>query len=134
MSFMSMFLYSFNTTQAGWIFMWVILGAGVFGLAIALERFFFLTTRSAFRIELFVKEIIGNIQNNDLTSAQRTVDKAGKMALAQVFRAALREAGAGAERIRNAGPPAISSVPPPRTFPGTFQAGRAAQIPEFGGE
>ena len=100
MSFMSMFLYSFNTTQAGWIFMWVILGAGVFGVAIALERFFFLTSRGAFRIDLFVKDIIGNIQNNDLTAAQRMVDKAGKMALAQVFKSALNEAGSGADQKR----------------------------------
>lgn len=102
MSFMAMFLYSFNPTQAGWIFMWVILGTGVFGMAVALERFFFLTSRSAFRIDLFVKDIIGNIQNDDLTAAQRMVDKAGKMALAQVLRSAVREANSGAERIRNA--------------------------------
>ncbi|MBN1575449.1 MAG: MotA/TolQ/ExbB proton channel family protein, partial [Chitinispirillaceae bacterium] len=102
MSFMSMFLYSFNTSQAGWAFMWIILAAGVFGVAIVLERLFFLTSRSAFRVDLFVKDIVANIQNNDIAAAQRMADKAGKMALAQVFTSALREAGAGAERIRNA--------------------------------
>lgn len=102
MSFISMFIYSFNPTQAGWIFMWIILATGVFGLAIAIERFFFLTSRSAFRIDLFVKDVIGNIQNNDFTAAQRMVDKAGKMALAQIFKSALREANSGADRIRNA--------------------------------
>ncbi len=102
MSFMSMFLYSFNPTQPGWIFMWIILGAGVFGLAIALERFFFLTARSAFRVDLFVKDVISNIRNNDFTAAQRMVEKAGRTALGQVFKAAINEADAGAERIRNA--------------------------------
>lgn len=102
MSFLSMFLYSFNTSQAGWIFMWVILGAGVFGLAISLERLIFLTSRGTFRVELFVKDVIGNIQKSDVAAAQRIVEKSGKMALGQVFKAALQEAGSGAERIRNA--------------------------------
>lgn len=101
MSFLSMFLYSFNTTQAGWTFMWVILGVGVFGIAIAIERFFFLTSRSAFKVDLFVKDIIKNVQNNEIPAAQRIVEKAGKMALAQVFKPVLQEASAGAERIRN---------------------------------
>ena len=101
MSFLSMFLYSFNPSQAGFIFMWVILTAAVFGLAVALERMIFLTSRSAFRVKLFVKDVIANVQNNDVTAAERIVDKAGKMALAQVFKAALKESGSGAERIRN---------------------------------
>lgn len=101
MSFLSMFLYSFNTSQAGWIFMWVILGAGVFGLAICFERFFFLTSRSAFKADLFVNDVLKSVQNNDVTSAQKIVEKAGNMALAQVFKPALEEASSGAERIRN---------------------------------
>ncbi|HON11813.1 MAG TPA: hypothetical protein PLE24_13180, partial [Chitinispirillaceae bacterium] len=64
MSFLSMFLYSFNTSQAGWIFMWVILATGVFGIAIAIERFFFLMGRSGFRVEAWVKEVIGFIQKD----------------------------------------------------------------------
>jgi len=101
MSFLSMFLYSFNTSQAGWIFMWVILAAGVFALAISFERFIFLTSRSAFKAGLFVNDVLKNVQNNDVASAQKIVDKAGKMALAQVFKPALQEASSGAERIRN---------------------------------
>lgn len=101
MSFMSMFLYSFNPSQSGFIFMWIIMGAAVFGLAIALERFIFLTARSGSRVELFVKDVIGNIQKNDVAKSTGIVDKAGKMALAQVFKSALQEANSGAERIRN---------------------------------
>ena len=102
MSFLSMFLYSFNTSQAGWIFMWVILATGVFGIAIAIERFFFLMGRSGFRVEAWVKEVIGFIQKDEIQSAQRLIDKSGKMALGQVFKAAISESGSGAERIRNA--------------------------------
>ncbi len=101
MSFLSMFLYSFNTSQAGWMFMWVILGAGVFAVAISIERFFFLTGRSGFRVEAWVKEFIGFIQKDEIQSAQRLIDKSGKMALAQVFKAAISESGSGAEHIRN---------------------------------
>lgn len=102
MSFLSMFLYSFNTTQAGWIFMWVILGAGVFAIAIAIERLIFLSQRGAFRADLFAKEVIGFIQKEDIPGSQRIVDKAKNMALAQVFKAALHESRSGADRIRNA--------------------------------
>jgi len=81
--------------------MWVILGAGVFGLAISIERFFFLSSRSGFKVDLFVQDVLKTVQNNDVSAAQHMVDKAGKMALAQVFRPALIEASSGAERIRN---------------------------------
>lgn len=102
MSFLSMFLYSFNTTQAGWIFMWVILGAGVFAFAISIERLIFLSQRGAFRADIFAKEVIGFIQKEDIPGSQRIVDKAKNMALAQVFKAALQESRSGADRIRNA--------------------------------
>ncbi len=102
MSFMSMFFYSFNTSQPGWMFMWIILAAAVFSLAVSLERFVFLTRRSAFKAELFVKDIITGVKRDDVAAARRIADKAGKMALAEVFRAALQEAASGEERIRNA--------------------------------
>lgn len=101
MNFWEMFSYSFNPSQSGWYFMWVILGVGVVGLAIAIERFFFLSSRSTFRVELFVKDILGFIQKDDLASAQRLVERSGKIALGQVFKEVLNEAGSGAERIRN---------------------------------
>lgn len=101
MSFLSMFLYSFNTSQAGWIFMWIILSAGVFGLAISIERFIFLTKRSTFKADLFMQDIAKNIESDDITTAQRMVDKARGMALAQVFKPALQEASSGEDRIRN---------------------------------
>jgi biopolymer transport protein ExbB len=101
MSFMSMFLLSFNPSQAGWEFMWAILAAGVFGVAIAIERFFYLMLRSTMGAERFVKDVIGNIQKEDLASAKKTVDKGSRRALGAVFKAALDEAQAGAERIRN---------------------------------
>jgi len=96
-----MFLYSFNTSQAGWYFMWVILAAGVVGLAIAIERIIYLGGKGTYHVDLFVQEVIGFIQKEDIPGAVKLVEKSGKNALGQVFKAALNEAGNGAERIRN---------------------------------
>jgi biopolymer transport protein ExbB/TolQ len=81
--------------------MWVILAAGVFGVAITIERVIYLTIKSPFRGELLLKDIVGFIQKEDIPSALKLSEKANKNALGQVFKAALTEAGAGSERIRN---------------------------------
>jgi len=102
MSFMMMFLRSFNPSQAGWEFMWVILASGVFGLAIMIERFVFLTGRTSRRSEAFVKDVLARIQADDIPAALSLCTHKGKSALAQVVKAGLNAAGGGAEGIRNA--------------------------------
>lgn len=102
MNFISMFLYAFNPSQAGWIFMWAILVFAVFGLAIIIERTIYLTMRSSGKSEKFVKDVITLIQKDDLAGAQKLADQGSRTALGNVFKDALREAQAGAERIRNA--------------------------------
>ncbi len=81
--------------------MWAILTTGVFALAIVIERLFYLTIRQGFKTELFIKNILTCIDNDDLTSAIGLCKKAKKMAIAQVVKAGVEEAGFGAERIRN---------------------------------
>lgn len=112
MNFWEIFSYSFNPSQSGWYFMWIILSVAVAGLVVAIERFFFLTSRNTYRVELFVKDVLGFIQKDDIASAQKLVEKSGKIALGQVLRDALKEAGSGAERIRNAVDEATSRIIP----------------------
>lgn len=101
MSFFSMFLYSFNPSQAGFEFMWVILAGGVFALAITIERFFFLNGKSLFRADVFVKNIIDYIEKDDIASSVKLIEKVKGKALGQVLKAGVDEISSGAERIRN---------------------------------
>ena len=89
MSFFAKFFHSFHFSEPGFLFLWIILAVGIFGLAVAIERFIFLMTRTGYRIEQFVKEILRHLQNDDLNGAQRLCATAGKMALAQVLKAGL---------------------------------------------
>lgn len=94
------------------MFMWIILAVGVFGIAVAIERFIFLMTRSGFRTEQFVKEVLKHLQSGDLAGGQRLCAKAGKMALAQVLKAGFDEANHGTSHIRNSIDEAMLKVIP----------------------
>ncbi len=82
--------------------MWVLLAAGVFAVAIAIERLIFLIRRSGVRSELFVRELLNHIRTGNMDAAKKLVDKGRHMALAQVLKAGIHEAGEGPEQIRNA--------------------------------
>jgi biopolymer transport protein ExbB/TolQ len=51
---------------------------------------------------LFIKDILNNIQKDDIPTALKMCEKNRRMALAGVIKAGLDEANTGAERIRNA--------------------------------
>ncbi len=101
MNFFARFFHSFNPSEPGFVFMWILLGVGIFCVAVALERFFFLLGRGGFRTELFMAEILKFVRKDDIGAAMRMCGKGGKMALAGVVKAGLEEADSGAERIRN---------------------------------
>lgn len=82
--------------------MWAILLIGVFCVAIIIERLIYLWSRSGFKSELFIKDILANIQKDDIPAALKMCANGGSMALAQVVKAGLDEAMGGADRIRNA--------------------------------
>lgn len=102
MSFIAKFIHSFNPSEPGFVFMWVLLITGIFCIAISIERFIYLTMKSGFKTELFIKEILKFITKDDLPSAQKMCAKAGKMALSEVIRCGLDVAKLGADQIRNA--------------------------------
>lgn len=102
MSFFAKFFHSFNTSEPGFAFMWVLLAVGVFGLAIGIERLIYLTIRAGSKTELFIKNILQHIKNDDIAAAQKLCIKAGKMSLAEVVRSGLDHAKFGSDQIRNA--------------------------------
>jgi biopolymer transport protein ExbB/TolQ len=102
MDFFAKFFLSFNASEPGYLFMWVLLVVGVFGIAVAIDRLWFLFSRSGFKAELFMKEILALVQKDDIPAAIKKCTQAGKMALAQVTKDGLQAADSGAEAIRNA--------------------------------
>lgn len=102
MEFLIRVVHAFNTSEDAFIFMWGILIVGVFALAIVIERFLYLTSRQGAAGEKFITIILDYLQRDDVPSAIKMCDTAKKSVLAQVVKAGLDAATAGAERIRNA--------------------------------
>jgi biopolymer transport protein ExbB len=102
MEFIVKLFHAFNPSSDAYLFMWAILVAGVFSLAIIIERYVYLTMRKGVKSELFIRNILEFISKDDLTSAIKLCQKGYKMALARVVKAGLDEATEGADRIRNA--------------------------------
>jgi biopolymer transport protein ExbB len=102
MEFIVKLLNAFNPQSDAFLFMWAILVTGVFSVSIIIERFFYLQSRSSSRPVLFIKDILSNIQKDDIPTAVKMCEKGRRMALSGVVRAGLDEANTGAERIRNA--------------------------------
>ncbi len=112
MSFLEMFFFSFNRSQPGWMFMWVILTTAVFALAVAIERFIALSSKSLFRPDQFMKNLTDCIKKDDLPSANNLIKKYQKSALGLVLRPVVDEASNGADRIRNSSDEAVLRVIP----------------------
>ena len=102
MSFFAKFFHSFSSSEPGFLFMWILLIVGVFCVAITIERFIYLTMKSGFKTELFIKDILKHIQKDDIAAAQNMCTKGGRMALAEVIKAGIDSARLGADQIRNA--------------------------------
>jgi biopolymer transport protein ExbB len=102
MEFITKLLHAFSPQSDAFLFMWAILVTGVFALSIIIERFFYLTTKSGFRSEMFIRDVLSSVQKDDVASAINLCSKGKRMALAGVIKAGLDEANTGAERIRNA--------------------------------
>jgi biopolymer transport protein ExbB/TolQ len=101
MEFLAKLVNAFDPKADAFLFMWAILTTGVFALAIIIERFIYLSLRKGFKTELFVKDILNCIEKDDITSAVGLCKKAKRMAIADVLKNGLDDAGFGAERIRN---------------------------------
>lgn len=102
MGFLAKFFHSFSSSEPGFVFMWILLVVGVFCIAITIERFIYLTIKSGFKTELFIKDILKHIQKDDVAAAQNMCRKGGRMALSEVIKAGIDSAKLGADQIRNA--------------------------------
>ncbi len=101
MEFAAKLAQAFNPSSDAFLFMWAILIVAVFTLSITVERLLYLMGRSGRNTNMFIKNILGSIQKDDIPSAVNMCSKAHKIALAQVIKAGLEQVNFGAERIRN---------------------------------
>jgi biopolymer transport protein ExbB len=102
MEFLTKLVHAFSPQSDAFLFMWAILVVGVFAVSVIIERFIYLQRKSGRKSESFIRDILQDIQKDDVDSAARKCDKGKRMALANVIKAGLDEANTGAERIRNA--------------------------------
>ncbi len=102
MEFLGKFFHSFSSSEPGFLFLWIILGLGAFGLAIIIERGVYLLKKSMPKPKAFMREILSQISADNIGGAKVMCEKKHKVALLQVLLAALREANKGPERIQNA--------------------------------
>lgn len=101
MEFLLKLFHAFNPSSDAFMFMWAILISGVFSFTIIIERLLYLNSKKSVKGELFIKNILEFINKDDIDSAVALCKKGYKMALANVVKAGLDEAAAGADRIRN---------------------------------
>jgi biopolymer transport protein ExbB len=101
MEFFMKLVHAFNPSSDAFLFMWAILVTGVFSVSIIIERFIYLTIHQGHKPELFIKNILGFIEKDDIPSAVRICQKAKNMVLANVVKSGLDDSNFGAERIAN---------------------------------
>jgi biopolymer transport protein ExbB/TolQ len=102
MDFFSKFFHSFNSSEPGFFFMWVLLATGIFAVAIAIERMIYLFSKGGFRSEMLVRELLNLVRSGNIDAANKLVAKNKATALAQVLKAGIDEASGGPDQIRNA--------------------------------
>lgn len=101
MEFLAKFFHSFNSSEPGFLFMWILLTVGVFGVAVIIDRAIYLFAHSGRKVEAFIKDVVTRIQKDDIPGALSLCTRRGRMSLAQVIKAGLNNANAGADQIRN---------------------------------
>jgi len=111
-NFLLKFYHSFNPSEPGYVFMWILLTAGIFCVAIAIERFVYLRSRAGSDIEPFMKRVLERAAKDDIDGARQLCSRSGKMALAEIIDIILTEARSGEERIRRTVEDAILRVVP----------------------
>ncbi|NOZ60476.1 MAG: MotA/TolQ/ExbB proton channel family protein [Calditrichaeota bacterium] len=91
-------LKNFSTNSTGWFFMWALLVAAVFMVAVAIERIYYIMVRSNINAQKFMDEIRKQVRAGDYKKAIALCQSAKKRALPQVVLAGLKKVGS-AEKI-----------------------------------
>lgn len=90
--FMAQFFQAFMPGQDGYAFMWIILIMGAFGLAIAIERIYYIVIRSNVDAQKFMSEIRKLVASGNIKRAIDLCDKGKEKALPYVVLGGLKRA------------------------------------------
>ncbi|MFQ5707083.1 MAG: MotA/TolQ/ExbB proton channel family protein [bacterium] len=93
--------YIYIAFQSGGPFMYVILSALVFGVAVIVERFVFVAVKNRIDTTGFVNKVIELIQRGNISSAIELCNRS-KAALPRITKAGLQEIGKNPKEIQNA--------------------------------
>ncbi|HEX2955620.1 MAG TPA: hypothetical protein VHO70_02240, partial [Chitinispirillaceae bacterium] len=63
------FVKSFDPSQSGWFFMWILLGLAAAAIVIMIDRWLYLGSRTNIDSEKFVNRLIGLIKNKNYDEA-----------------------------------------------------------------
>lgn len=83
-------LRNFSTSSTGWFFMWALLVAAVFMVAVAIERIYYVMVRSNINADRFMDEIKKQVKAGDYKKAIALCQAAKDKALAQVVLSGLK--------------------------------------------
>jgi biopolymer transport protein ExbB len=84
-------LKNFSTTSTGWAFMWILLVAAIFMVALAIERSYYIMVRSNINAPKFMAEIRKLVKAGDYKKALSLCSSARNKALPQVVMTGLRK-------------------------------------------
>ncbi|UCE05890.1 MAG: MotA/TolQ/ExbB proton channel family protein [bacterium] len=84
-------LKNFSTTSTGWAFMWILLVAAIFMVALTIERAYYIMVRSNINAPKFMAEIRKLVKAGDYKKALSLCNSAKNKALAQVVMTGLRK-------------------------------------------
>lgn len=90
--FMAQFFNAFSPSEPGYFFMWIILVMGAIGLAIAIERWYYIVIRSNVDAQKFMSEIRKLVASGNIKRAIDLCDKGKEKALPYVVLGGLKRA------------------------------------------
>ncbi len=100
MSFIQEFIRSFAFKSDGFVFMYIILGIGLFAIAIVIERVIYISSRSNIDGVLFTKTIREYLRNKEINKALQLCASAGELILPKVIGAAIGKSQTCPAQIR----------------------------------
>lgn len=102
MEFTYRFFHAFNSTESGYIFMWILLLSGIVALSIVIERLAYLTLKSAKGSDSKLNDVINRVARGDMKGAVDLCSLSGRKAVFQVLGDVLANSPSGSDQVQNA--------------------------------
>ncbi|MDH3973751.1 MAG: MotA/TolQ/ExbB proton channel family protein [Deltaproteobacteria bacterium] len=101
MEFSYRFFHAFNSSESGYVFMWILLLSGIVAMAIVIERLAFLTLKSGKRSASQLDNVISVVAGGDMKGGLALCAGASKKAVFQVLENVLASSPSGSDQVQN---------------------------------